>query len=303
MKDSQKTFVQNCKKLGRTFASYQLDVYSSGASFFIFISIIPFLVVILSLLPYTPITETDLILVIGRIIPEELVPTLRAILHELFNRSRAILPISAVIALWSAARGVMAIAKGLNRINYVEETRNYFVFRLVAMLYTILFVAGVFIMMTLGVFGRRIFYMFVNNFPEIGARFFWVYDFSDTIVIAVLFLLFFFMFLILPSKRMHPRYQFPGAIFASIVWWAFTKLFSIYIMNYNAYSMYGSLTAIVIFLVWIYAGMYFMFVGAWINYRYMLYSIQKAERIEESKTEEVGFERRRSDNGPENGGL
>ena len=57
----------------------------------------------------------------------------------------------------------MAITKGLNSINRVEETRNYFLVRLISSVYTVLLVAGVILLITLGAFGKRILFVLMNK--------------------------------------------------------------------------------------------------------------------------------------------
>ncbi len=45
----------------------------------------------------------------------------------------------------------------------------------------------------------------------------------------------------------------------------FSKLFSWLIDRFNIYSMYGSLTIVIISMFWLYYSMYFLFFGAFIN--------------------------------------
>ena len=61
------------------------------------------------------------------------------------------------------------------------------------------------------------------------------------------------------------RQQFPGAVLASLGWTVVTFGFSIYVTYFNGFSMYGSLTTIVILLIWLYVCMSLVLVGAYIN--------------------------------------
>ena len=81
----------------------------------------------------------------------------------------------------------------------------------------------------------------------------------------VLFLLFMFLFTVLPAQKVSVRSQLPGAAGAGFIWMIFTKLFSFYLSTFNGYSMYGSLAVILVPCVWLYAGMYIMFMGAFVN--------------------------------------
>ncbi len=270
MKDALNKIIHKCRETLGNLSSYQLDVYSSGAAFFIFISIIPFILIVMYIVPYLSFTQTDVINVIDRLIPDDFYIATEALIKGLYNRSNAILPISVIALLWSSSRGIMAITKGLNRLHYVEENRNYFIVRAICMLYTVLLVAGVVLLVVLGVFGKRILRLIDLYFDQLHDTAAVIYQYSDIATIIVLFLLFLFMYTFLPAKHMIIRAQMPGALLASLVWWGFTELFSYYTLHFNAYSMYGSLSMVVILLVWIYAGMYFFFFGGWLNYRMSL---------------------------------
>ncbi|MBR6451765.1 MAG: YihY/virulence factor BrkB family protein [Lachnospiraceae bacterium] len=251
----------------KNLSSFQLDVYSGSAAFFLFISVFPFVMIILSVIPKISVSQADVTAFFTRLIPPEFHDAALVLIRDLYGRSSAILPLSVVAAVWSSSRGIMAITKGLNRINNVEENRNYLIRRLNAILYTIALVVSVLLLILLGVFGKRILRLIDLNFSEyirIANSF---YRYVDVFLLLILFVLFLLLYTFLPARHMVLRYQFPGALLATLIWWAFTELFSYYILHFNAYSMYGSLAAVVILMVWMYAGMYFFFFGAWLNYR------------------------------------
>ena len=270
MKESSKRLLQKFRETLGNLSSFQLDVYSSGAAFFIFISMIPFILIILYIIPYISFSQTEFITLIVRFIPDDFQMATEVLIRGLYSRSRAILPISIITLLWSASRGILAITKGLNRINHVDENRNYFIVRGISILYTLLMIVGVMLLFILGLFGKRIFRLIEQNFENLHGIASSIYHYSDLIVIVFLFLLFLFMYKFLPARHMILKEQLPGALLASVVWWGFTELFSYYILQYNAYSMYGSLAMVVMLLVWIYAGLYFFFFGAWLNLRISL---------------------------------
>ena len=52
---------------------------------------------------------------------------------------------------------------------------------------------------------------------------------------------------------------------ASLGWTVVTFGFSIYVTYFNGFSMYGSLTTIVILLIWLYVCMNLVLAGAYMN--------------------------------------
>ena len=63
------------------------------------------------------------------------------------------------------------------------------------------------------------------------------------------------------------RHEFSGAVLASVAWMLMTRGFSVYI-KYSADNskMYGSMTSIVLIIIWLYIGMQIVLYGAEINY-------------------------------------
>ena len=58
----------------------------------------------------------------------------------------------------------------------------------------------------------------------------------------------------------------PGAMFSALGWLVFSYVFSLYIDNFaNMTYMYGSLTAFIILMLWVYFCIYIFFIGAEIN--------------------------------------
>ena len=58
----------------------------------------------------------------------------------------------------------------------------------------------------------------------------------------------------------------PGALFSAVAWYLFSFGFSIYIEYTRAYTMYGSLTTLMLFMFWLYFVMYIVLIGVEINH-------------------------------------
>ena len=77
-----------------------------------------------SLLQYTSVTESMLLEIIRHLMPEYVSPFLISLVDEVYSRSMGIISITAIIAIWSAAKGVQYMTDGLNSVNDLEETRE-----------------------------------------------------------------------------------------------------------------------------------------------------------------------------------
>ena len=254
--------------LGSEIKDNHLDVYSAGTAFYLFISIIPFFIALFSLVPYTPVTRED-VLALSALLPSELDFLVQAVTAEAYVKNSTRLWVALIIAIWSAARGIMYMTKGLNEVYDVKERRNYFILRFIASFYTLFIVIALVILLVMGVFGKKIIELVVSHLPRLpdslAAGLATVIDFRVLISLASLFLLFVFLYTALPNTRLWWVYQTPGALLCSVVWWLFTKLFSYVVGRFGGFSMYGSMATVIASMLWLYCCMYILFVCAELN--------------------------------------
>jgi len=69
----------------------------------------------------------------------------------------------------------------------------------------------------------------------------------------------------LPNDKMKWRNQIPGAFLVALGWTLFSMVFSVYVDSAVSFSIYGSLSTIVIAMLWLYVCMYIVFIGALVN--------------------------------------
>ncbi|HIU47977.1 MAG TPA: YihY/virulence factor BrkB family protein, partial [Candidatus Avimonoglobus intestinipullorum] len=83
------------------------------------------------------------------------------------------------------------------------------------------------------------------------------------------------------GKKMPYKRHLPGAVFTTAGWMVFSFLFSIYIENFANYSyIYGSLTAIVLMMLWLYSCMIILLFGAELNMLNQIYKERKQKKWE-----------------------
>ena len=68
-----------------------------------------------------------------------------------------------------------------------------------------------------------------------------------------------------PGIKLRFKKQLPGAAFSAVVWSFASFAFSVYVDNFNGFGTYGSLTTVVIMMIWFYMMMYILLIGAHIN--------------------------------------
>lgn len=242
-----------------------ISAHAASIAFFFFLSIVPMLMVLSMMIPYTPLTEENLTETVADIIPDKVVPLVESLIAEVYDKSAGSLSIAVLATLWSAAKGVMALMHGLNAVNGVEEKRNYFVVRGVACLYTVVMLVVVILSLFLNVFGNQLVNLALHRLPPLQKLAAFVMNFRFLVVWVVLTLLFAAIYAYVPDDKLKFKEQIPGATFAAVVWSIFSWGFSIYVDYSNSYGIYGSLAIIIIILLWMYFCMYIIMVGAYLN--------------------------------------
>ncbi len=242
-----------------------ISAHAASIAFFFFLSIVPMLMVLSMMIPYTPLTEENLTETVADIIPDKVEPLVESLIAEVYDKSAGSLSIAVLATLWSAAKGVMALMHGLNAVNGVEEKRNYFVVRGVACLYTVVMLVVVILSLFLNVFGNQLVNLTLHRIPPLQKLAAFVMNFRFLVVWAVLTLLFAAIYAYVPNDKLKFKEQIPGATFSAVVWSVFSWGFSIYVDYSNSYGIYGSLAIIIIILLWMYFCMYIIMVGAYLN--------------------------------------
>ncbi|MCR5278524.1 MAG: YihY/virulence factor BrkB family protein [Lachnospiraceae bacterium] len=252
-------------KFGSQMREDNVSIYASSSAFFIFLSLVPAMILLLSIIPYTPIEVSMITRWIELEFPANTGNFLINLINDYYGRSIGVLSLSVIGTFWSAGKGVNALINGFNAIDQNVDRRNPLLVRLVSCIYTLLFLVGVLFILIIVVGGNAITGVLVDLFPRLADVFGHLVDFRSLLSIGFLFILFLLCFSLLPYKKHRFREQLPGALFSSVLWTGFSYLFSFYVDKFNPFSMYGSLTAIIVLLFWLYACMYLVFVGANIN--------------------------------------
>ena len=242
-----------------------ISSFAASTAFFLFLSLIPMLMLLCALIPYTPITEANLMDVAREITPDTMDSLVVNIIHDVYNKSIGIVSVTAVVTLWSAGKGMLALMRGLNVINDVEEDRNYMVLRVVASLYTILVLILMILSLLIMIFGNTLIGLVERRIPQTSYFFEILLHFRTLFVWFVLTIFIALMYTYVPGGKLGFKMQLPGAVVAAVGWSIITWFFSIYVDRFNGFSTYGSLTTIIILMLWLYSCMYIVMMGAFLN--------------------------------------
>lgn len=248
----------------------KITAYAAQTCYYLLLSFMPFIIALINIIHYFPVTSSDLLDLLENIIPQEFHPMLINIFTDIESSSSvALLSLTAIGLLWSAGKGFMTIKRCLNKINNCEYNRSWFIQRIFSSLYALILLLSIAASLLIIVFGEHLIAFLQNRLASLGGKFTIINAiFSNRLFLvpALLTLFFSVMYTFIPNKKKHIIEEIPGAFIASIGWFLFSELYSLYITYIVKYSYtYGSLTTFMLLLIWMYICIIILFFGAEFN--------------------------------------
>lgn len=243
-----------------------LRAYSAQGALYVIMSMMPCILLFLTLIQYTPVTQENILTAVLEVFPGTINGMIVSIVNEVYSQSTSVIPITAVVTMWSASRGVLAMTNGMNYVYGGDETKSYIYLRIRSTIYTVIFLMAIVLTLALLVFGNSI-SMAINSYvPLISPLVDAIISIRVVLAICFLTLVFATAYTFLPDKKLNFIKQFPGAIFTTLCWLFCSLAFSMYVDIFKGFSdMYGSLTTIVLIMLWLNYCMLFMLIGAKLN--------------------------------------
>lgn len=244
-----------------------INEYTAWCAYYTFLSFIPFIILLLSLIKYMNIEKNTLAYIFEAILPSIMKNSVLDIIQEVYSKSIEAVSISAVFMLWSASNSFYALNKGLSAIYKKEKEENYIFLRIKGIIGALVAIILIMIILVILVFGNSIEAAMNTRFPEIARMIELILEMRGVISIAVMFVIFLFLYKISSGNKGNGlKFSAIGAIFTSIAWYAISFFFSIYVDLFKNFSIiYGSLATIILVLMWLYSIIYVILLGAEIS--------------------------------------
>lgn len=253
------------------FTDDKVSSIGSQLTYYLVLSIFPFIIFLLNILKFTPLASQDVLNQLVSVLPGDTQTMLVDIINSIINSSNnALLSVSAIGGLWTASSGIAPVIQAINEAYDYKEQRSFLKRRLTAIIFTLGLIVLIVLVFASLVFGEII---AENLFSLIeGGDLFKTIWPVLRIVIAILFMILAFSLLYKygPSFPKDSKVKFkdtlPGSIFVSIGWILASVLFSFYVNNFGKYSVtYGSLGGIIVFLIWLYISSIIIVLGGEVN--------------------------------------
>lgn len=244
-----------------------MSAYAAQAAFYIIMSAFPFFMFLLTMIRFLPVTEEDLIVLVNTNLPTAISPYIVDIISEIYlSSTTTVISLTILTAIWASSRAFYSLIYGLNSVYNIEENRNFLVLRFHATIHTIIFTFFLLATLLIFAFGNSIVLALLNIFPSLQDMAVLVISLRTSASLCILILFFLYLYIVIPNRKSHVLAELPGAIATSVGWIGFSFLYSYYIDHLSNFSnTYGSLTAIVLLMLWLYACMYMLLLGGELN--------------------------------------
>ncbi len=269
MKDTLRDIYDAVDEFSKGMSRRRITTYSAACAYYLFMSLIPMIMLLVSVIQYTPLTQDMILEAISDYVPDSLYEILNSIISSIYSGGRVALTISILLTIWSAAASMKALMRGMDSVYDAERHEDFFVFSLRACIYMVVFVLMLLLSFFVMVYGGQILQLLYNFLPHNGAVD-WLFDIAGymrfIVVLAVLALVFSFTYWRMPARKLRYKAQWPGAVFCALSWAVFSVIFSFYVSVSNRFGAYGLIGTVIVAMIWLYYCFYFLLLGGYINH-------------------------------------
>lgn len=257
----------------RKYLALDMAVYAGSAMLFLLMASFPMLMwvlVLVNLLPgFSVESVAELLADFLPQIPSVQESTIQLLQNLSSQSAQFVASLAVLTTIVSASGGMSALQIGLQRLT--PGSRRTFLNRLLAVGYTFVFELLLLVMLALQGM-KSLFARFADTLPFFRHYAAAVHEAQRVanigrfVIIPLLFVLLLLIYTYVPGGRRTLRSQLPGTIFATAGWLIFSRVFSFYILHFWRLSyIYGSLTAVILVILWLFVIINLIFLGAGLN--------------------------------------
>ena len=261
-----KKFLKNFGLLWQALRKFNDDngfFLSSGIAFNILVNLIPFILLLLALVGtylYNDQVVLNHILAYLRNVAPTLDPKIIGNLMDL-TESRQIVGILGFVGLlWFSTWVFGSLRIALNIVFRVEKNRG--MLRGIGIDLLMILLVGILLLVSMILSSVVTFLQsYQGRIPvAIGPMIQWILKYLLPFFLT--FCMFFLIYKIIPTKRVHFKSALQAALFTGLLWELAKHFFGWYVVHLAGYSIfYGSLSALVIFVLWVYYSSTILVVG------------------------------------------
>jgi membrane protein len=251
---------------------HDLLARAAQLSYYFLLALFPLLIFLVTLLGYFAAAGSQLrdslLAYLPTVMPYSAVTLVYATIEEVTaKRGGGTLWFSLLAALWVASSGMGAISDTLNVAYNVRETRPWWKVRLISVGLTAGLAVLILVALAIVLYGGKIGDAVADSVGY-GSAFRVTWRLVQwPIMLAFVFLTFDLIYYFAPNRRRRGwQWATPGAITAVMLWLLISFSLRIYLHFFNTYTVtYGSLSALIVLMLWFYLTGMAVLIGGEIN--------------------------------------
>ncbi|MEG0994817.1 MAG: YihY/virulence factor BrkB family protein [Bacilli bacterium] len=254
------------KRVFKTISQPEMQVLPGQMAFFFVLSLIPLIALLGIILTTFSVSSESLFQMLTSILPREVAELLiPAATNPSLSGGLIIFFFSAFLLATNGASSIIVASNEL----YKVKDQDFIKRRLKAILMTIVLVSIILFMLLVPALGNSIFELIKtlgkgNNVVNVFYNIYQIVKYPITI-----FLIYFdvkLLYVLAPNCKIASNTTSFGAIFTTVGWVLLTEIYSFYLERFSSYDIfYGSLSNILILLLWVYLLSYIFVLGMALN--------------------------------------
>lgn len=256
-----------------------LTTRASGIAYSFFMAIFPFLLFVLTLIPFIPIdgVQEGLLSLIEDILPPKTFDAVDSVLVDIIkNQYGGLLSFGFIGSIFLMSNGVNAIFGGFEYSYHVKLIRNSFRSYFVAMAVSLLIVFFLIITVLIIVF----FELFLKNLVSLGwlkDNLIWLQITRGVVFLIMIFTTVSILYKFGTREGKYSKFFSPGSVLTTVLSVLIFYLFSYYINEFAQYNeLYGSIGTLLILMLFIWLNAIILLLGFELNAS--IYSLKRTNK-------------------------
>ncbi|WP_299048418.1 YihY/virulence factor BrkB family protein [uncultured Polaribacter sp.] len=245
-----------------------LTTRAGGIAYSFFMAIFPFLLFVLTLIPFVPIdgAQEGLLSIIADVLPPKTFDAVDSVLVDIIkNQYGGLLSFGFIASIFLMTNGVNAIFGGFEYSYHIKEVRNVFRSYFIAMFVSIIIVFFLVITVVLILF----FELILKDLVTLGwleDNLIWLQMGRGFIFLSMIFITVSILYHYGVKEGKHSRFFSPGAVFTTILSILTFYLFGFYVNEFAKYNeLYGSIGTLLILMLFIWLNAIILLLGFELN--------------------------------------
>ncbi|GAU77204.1 YihY/virulence factor BrkB family protein [Fusibacter sp. 3D3] len=269
MRMTKERFLYYAEEMSIRYRKHHITAFCAQMAYFFMLSIFPLVIFIFTIISKLNINYNDALYALQQFLPNDISVLITDFIKQSIEmKGNALLSISGLMTLYSASRAVNALQRALNSSLDIVETRSFLITKFYGMFYTLMFTLIIVLSLIIPtISGKTI--LFISQIFKFNINLEFLRSigfFRNLLLMGIYMLVFGSIYMFLPSQKMSFKETYKGAVFAIVGTIVANLIFSEVVAKLTNYSiLYGSLSAVIAFMVWLYIWGIIIIMGAEIN--------------------------------------